>query len=659
MLFRQRLRFGGEAFSAVLRLVLRYSVALVVLFMAARAAFAVLYVSEGALQSGAQYLPHALLNGLRFDLQVAAYAALLPSLLVLWCAFLPAVRGARAFSRAYYTVVGTLLALLSVIDLGFYSNFHSHIHLTFFDFLDEGPRELLVAIWDEYPVVWLALLLVVVAILFYALGHQRRPAKRRYGRVGQPVLVWPRVAAVVVYAAVVAVCLRGSVGRFPLQVEDLVVSPSEHINNLVPNAPYMLKKALKEKSQAFQFRPACELEEQYGFQSLQEALDAFTDGRVALTADTLRTLEQALYATAPVRPDSLGAQPNVVILCCESWSGYLLQFNAEGSDLLCGLQRHLGEDIVMRQFQSVRNATIATLENVSVATPFPRVFRSQYRMRQLPTSLALPFAQSGYTCEFISGMDKAWENCGASLLQQGFERITSKYELLQELPEATANSIGVYDEYMLQALLRHLNAPAKKPQMIFGITTTNHPPFELPEQVQLPALSESLLANPCFNDVGRDVLQKYLRAFQYSNQALARFLTAFKQSPAAQNTVLILTGDHNIRSILNADRVGEQWAHAVPLYIYLPQRLRPAGYPQQPQGWGSHYDIAATVAPLAFSGTRYLRLGRNLLQSAAPDRTYSYNEQQLLCAPAYRTTAQRKALARELLLTLYFQMVLR
>lgn len=71
------------------------------------------------------------------------------------------------------------------------------------------------------------------------------------------------------------VCLRGSIGRFPLQVEDLIVSVDEHINDIIPNAPYMLKKAMKEKSIVFDIKPTATLLKEYSFKSLQEAMDTF------------------------------------------------------------------------------------------------------------------------------------------------------------------------------------------------------------------------------------------------------------------------------------------------------------------------------------------------------------------------------------------------
>ena len=94
----------------------------------------------------------------------------------------------------------------------------------------------------------------------------------------------------------------------------------------------------------------------------------------------------------------------------------------------------------------------------------------------------------------------------------------------------------------------------------------------------------------------------------------------------------------------------------MPLYIYLPPRLRYAGYPRHSDVYADHYDILPTIAPYAFKGTDYMCLGYSVINPGVDHKhTFSYNELQTLAAPDYMPTARRKAAARELLLYLYFQ----
>jgi len=619
-----------------------------------RLLFVLINVPFSAITGQIDDMPRVIYNAFRFDLQIAAYVALLPTVIMLAQPFVSSVKvrqRLRSFCCWYYMTAVILLAMLSAIDLGYFINFNSHISLTFFDFFDEEPQSLIRTIWDDYPVVW-----IILGLCAIGLGA-KKTSYWAYAQVGKPTHMSYKTLSIGMffYIAILVVCMRGSVGRFPLQVEDLIVSTDERLNNIIPNAPYMLKKAIKEKSIVFDMKPTKELLQEYGFKSVEEAMATFTSKRIneitPLTTDTLKCLYKVLFSHVA---DTLHRQqPNILLLCSESWSNYV----AFMSPLIqCDMQKHFAEDIVFRNFQSVRNGTVATIENITVSTPFPRVFRSSYRKNCLPSSIALPFVNSGYSCEFISGMDLAWENCGDALKKQKFSKLTGKYEILKEEPKAECNSIGVYDEYMLSAILYRLNQKTSQPQMIMGMTTTNHPPLEIPSHAQMPALPTGFCKQPCFNHVGEDVVEKYLKAFQYFDACLAHFLDEFKKSPAAKNTILVITGDHNVRSILNYNVIGKRWQNSVPLYIYLPPYLRDKSYPLHSEKWGCHYDLVATMAPFAFKNTDYMKLGNNLLDTTLlPSQTYSYNEEQTRAQAAYLPIAKRKSAARELLLRLYFQ----
>lgn len=166
---------------------------------------------------------------------------------------------------------------MSIIDLGFYHNFNSHFNITLFDFFNEGPVGLIVTIWQEYHVVLygLALIASIIAVLFLSRRIEKgclTESKRDGSKM--------TYACLIVFFLFIAVCLRGSVWRFPLQVEDTYVSESKILNDVVPNSVYMLKKALKEKSKAFAIPNVESLVREYKFNNLQEALDIYTANRV-------------------------------------------------------------------------------------------------------------------------------------------------------------------------------------------------------------------------------------------------------------------------------------------------------------------------------------------------------------------------------------------
>ena len=191
--------------------------------------------------------------------------------------------------------------------------------------------------------------------------------------------------------------------------------------------------------------------------------------------------------------------------------------------------------------------------------------------------------------------------------------------------------------------------------MITVMTTTNHPPFEFPKDLKLPPLPDSFYGKKCFAEHNRKVLDKYLTGFRYYNKALNDFLNRFKASAAAKNTILVITGDHNVRVILNHDVIDKRYEHSVPLYVYLPPYLHKEAYNKLTNRWGSHDDILATLAPFAFRNTKYFKMGKNLLDTSVSDSTYySANVDQIEAIPSYQKKAERLTAARNLLRQVYF-----
>lgn len=625
----------------------------VVLLMLCRLVFVCRYVPVEALTAFSADVPKALFNALRFDAQVAAYVMALPSVVYLvvsvW-AFFDSRAGFRRyvvmFLHWWLTVAAVFVTVIEIIDLGFYRNFGTHINVTFFDFFNEGPWGLVIAMVEDYPVAWFALIIAVIGVLAYLAGcHLIKETA-----AGRPSSVVSGTAMMIVYLAFVFLCMRGSADIYPLQIEDTVVSADERVNSMIPNGIYMLKKAWSDKKKAFVMKSEQQLLNEYGFKSIEEALEVYGRGT---------NVHDALFRTVA---DTLGMeQPDIVLIVAESWSAHLMNID---ESLVGDMRRHIDEDIVFRRFQSVCNGTIATIERITVGTPFVRVFSSKWRYKQMPTSIAMPFNNSGYRTTMMTGMDQAWENCGEALVAQGFSKVIGKYELMHEHPEYKSNHVGVYDHHLLNSVLEQLQAgttsaatdtAACKPQFILAVTTTNHPPFEMPETIKLPPLNDKVYKIDCWAEP-RDVLEKYLRGYQYENYALAKFMTKLKKSPAADNTIVIITGDHNVRSIFKYE-TPEQIAYrnSVPLYIYLPPKWRALVGDVDTTRRGCHYDILPTIAPFAFCNTEYACFGESMLQSKTPvAESYSYNEMQVQAAGGYKTTAERKAAARELFIKLYF-----
>ena len=177
---------------------------------------------------------------------------------------------------------------------------------------------------------------------------------------------------------------------------------------------------------------------------------------------------------------------------------------------------------------------------------------------------------------------------------------------------------GVYDGHLLNSILKKLKS-SNTPQFMLALSTTNHPPFEVPEdypdkKIEIPAN----LQNKVLREKG--IFIERFKAFEYSNQMLADFLKAIKNSPLAENTIVAITGDHNFWGFMNYSKEETYSKHTVPLYFYIPKDLRPKNVDLNKVG--SHKDIATTLYELSLSDVEYLSFGVDLF---GPNKPYAFN----------------------------------
>lgn len=633
----------------------------IAIFVIARVVFLSTHCSDGALMANIDCLPLFAWNAWRFDIQSITYITLLPLLAAFVTTFLKSRKSFERcikFTRYYYSVLWAIIALLAVAEFYFYDNFGSRYNVVFFDFFDEGPLGLLRTMWEDYPFLTILTFIVAVGCITAFTG-------KRIGRTTVSLRKWmgtkASVAAIIAIAGLTFVFMRGSVTTYTLQVEAFIVSPDDNINNAVPNALYMLKKAYKERKESFELKSDEAIIKEDGFTTFEEVVA--TAALPCRNTEKSPTPENIIFAKAD---KGIKEQPNILLIMNESWSSYLVDFDkGDTLDLLCSLRKHLNEDIVLKNFQSVRNGTVYTLESVILAMPYLHYFQSRYRYDSLATSIACPLKKSGYSTRFITGMDPTWENLNEALKVQSFDRIDGRMQVMAEIEGSTTSQIGVYDEFLYKYIAQEMGKGAEegKPQFIMALTTTNHPPFTYPENINLPPLNEHWYDSPGLtgND---DVKTKYGLGAQYANKCLGDFLSWFKNSTLADNTVVIVTGDHNVRSILNYDIVPIEYKHAVPLYIYLPPRLAIDNVTKKriEERYGCHYDILPTIAGLAFEeGIEYLNIGNDLLDSLKSNDTFfSYNEKQTLSPNSrHNDSIKRMVEARQTLLKLYYQQIFR
>ncbi len=618
-------------------------------FALVRIVFVCKFASPDVFADNAGCIPLFLLNALRFDAQIAAYAALpvLVAAIAVCAAPLRLSPGAERFCHVYISVITSVAGLLGLCDVHYYNNFSRHFDIVAFDFFDEDPAVLAKGVINEAPVIPILIGLAIVFAFAWFAGRWMLGLADRLARRAR---LWVTAAVVVV---ILGVSLRGSLGTFTLRAEDVYVSPSQMMNDCVPNCVFMLKKAWSEKKKQFKMEPDEDILRADGFASEHEAATAWLGASDSgpLSADS------ALVARTTKRP--LCEDYDVVLIVCESWGHKLMEYDSIYSmDLLCSMRQHLAEDPVWLNFLSATNGTIDAVEALTTSCPYPRLFTSRYRNLELPYSSARLWRDAGYSTHFVSGIEISWRNLIDVLPHQGFDDVTGKFEILKEFPDAELNHTwGVYDHSMLNFLLSKINAPREdgKPRFFMALTSTNHTPFEFPVDYALPDIQ--IPSEPAaFAIDDQAVIYDYLRGYQYTSRALGDFMTALKSSPAGRHTIVAITGDHNTRLVLPYhEGEDEMWKYSVPFYLYVPDA---------PERWrdfassryGSHEDIIPTLANLTLSDAPYLATGQNLLADSIAGGTFGVNvSHEILSPDADADALMRRIRALDALKKIWFK----
>jgi phosphoglycerol transferase MdoB-like AlkP superfamily enzyme len=569
------------------------------------------------------------LAGLRYDARVCAIMLLPPFILgVILCAGQTSWRLFLRLGRLMFALAALAAALFSIGNYYYYQTYHNFIDIFVFGFLGEDQAAVLGNIWDDYPVIRIGVALALLTglpawlagrILRSPLADQRENLRRinsGYGRRSR----WPggnvgRLRfwlCLLLSGALFFLIARGGFDTFPLGRNAARVSSIGILNKLTPNGLITFHWARQDYDLEASFRQV-----------------SAGEGKELLRAAGL----PALLERTPRNARLEAARPNVVLALMESFGANMLALDQPPqNDLLGALRPHFQSDFLFQRFLPEGNGTAPSLAALFFLSPVQNISHSVAQNSPLARTPFRVYREAGYRTVFIYPGNMMWRNLAGYLPLQGVDHFYDENELIALYPEAARDRAawGVPDEYayrLAQKLLAE-RGPGDKPVFIGILTTTNHPPYQVPSTYS-PApveLTEAAAAR-MLDDAGQNRLM--LRTFQYSADALGRFLDWLKASRAGANTLVAATGDHQMRRMQVGAASEQALDTGVPFYLYVPKLvLDSAAWRFEAERPGSHKDILPTLYALSLSGAEYLALGgRNLLaERDDAARAFGYNE---------------------------------
>ncbi len=131
----------------------------------------------------------------------------------------------------------------------------------------------------------------------------------------------------------------------------------------------------------------------------------------------------------------------------------------------------------------------------------------------------------GYNTSWVFGSDSNFDGQSNFLGKIGFDKIIDKFNF-----EDTSSSLGwgLSDKELFRKLESVLDNE-KEPFFSSALTSTNHHPFEVPEEYKL--------------NKGDSTKHRYQEAIHYTDAMLGEFLNRIKNKPWYKNTIIFVTSD--------------------------------------------------------------------------------------------------------------------
>ncbi|MDR1522806.1 MAG: sulfatase-like hydrolase/transferase [Endomicrobium sp.] len=494
------------------------------------------------------------------------------------------------FLKIYYFLAFSTIIVLDIIDFGFYVSFGEHINILIFDFFSDDTFALIKTIlYDHRFLIALISLFIITFIIYKLIAFTTSQLTSKHTIIDTSVFNFISKTLVILLIPFSIFCLaRGTLSMFPLGKFHAQVSNNQFINNVALTSVHSFCDALDAKiSQIDNYVDIAQK-----FNVKKEEIDTNIFNKVS----SVNSMAEEI-------------KPNVVFIILEGFGELPILYNSQNFDVLGELAKHFQEDFVFYNFLSAGKITVHALESTILnmpQRPFSlQITQTSKAFKQFSSSIVLPYKKANYFTKAIYGGSLAWRDINNFLKAQGFDEVYGEGSIKNEF----RHQWGINDAQFFELILRELKNSNGQPMFIYAMSTATHPPYETPPYYK-----------PLNINIPRDILNmmpgetKYgvriFESYQFANRQAAKFLSEIKSSEFAKNTIVVITGDHNLREFKATTQEELFKKYSVPMYMYVPEKLRKD---TDVNISGCHMDIGPTLYDLSFSEAQYTAAGESLL----------------------------------------------
>ncbi|NII25683.1 sulfatase-like hydrolase/transferase [Pseudoflavitalea sp. X16] len=573
---------------ALIRWMLWTGLILLILFTLMRFSLYLFFNKQG---NSMAELGHAFFLGLRYDLRTISILLLCMLLLgsIPWLHPFLQPRGRKIWVVVLYIVV-FLCLFLFVVDFAHYAYLVQRLNASVLNYLQDAGISLNM-VWQSYPVVRLIMgLLVSTWMIMWFI----RRAWRRVNNRPQPVTKRTRIASFTVAFLVLGFFIFGRFDQYPLRWSDAFALGNDYKANLALNPFESFFNTLK-------FRNTYDEKK---VKSLYPVIAKYYNLPPAAGSEPNYARKATPHAGA------LTAQPNVVLVICESFSAYKSSMwgnplrTTPFFDSLC--RNGLFFDHCFTPTYGTARGVWATITGI----PDVEMPRTASRNPGAVDQHSIINDFTGYEKFYFLGGSASWANV-RGLLTNNIAGL-KLYEG-EDFKSPTVDVWGISDKNLFLESNKIL-ATQTKPFFAVIQTADNHRPYTIPKEDQ-EAFKKVNIPVDSLRQHGFENLDE-LNAFRYTDFSYQKFMEAASKEKYFSNTLFVFIGDHGIPG--NAGTMfPEAWTAQrlttmhVPLLIYNPSLVAP----RRTGNICSQVDVLPTIAGLANIPYTNTTLGRDLLDS--------------------------------------------
>ena len=514
--------------------------------------------------------------GLRFDLILLCYIAVLPTVLItlLPDSFLQKI---NKFFNFYFILLLFLLLVMELATLDFIKQYDTRPNRLFLDYLIY-PKEVVGTLLKSYLFSLIITAIVLVIALYFAFKYGKKLFYTAAGSYKIKLLLFPLVAFLLFFGA------RSSLtSKRPINASNAIFCSDQMTNSLGLNSLYTVAFA------AYSLKDEGDVKK-YG---TMDELEAYS--RVKKYMDVTDFINNEIPFLHKVQPDSSQPKYNVVVFLQESLGAeYVGCLN--GLPLTPELDKLSKEGLLFTNLYCTGTRSVRGIEQV-VSGFLPNPSESAVKLggaQQGFFTLAEVFGKQNYDTSFIYGGLSNFDNMASFFNGNGFKNIIDESDFDSDGKKyAFKGTWGYSDEDLATKANEYFKSLAGKSFFSLMFSTSNHEPFEYPDgRIQLYDKKKNTVNN----------------AMKYADFSIGKFFELAKKEAYFKNTIFVVIADHNTRTY-GKNLVPVNKFH-IPALIIAPNVIKGSTY----DNLASQMDIPSTVLALSGITTNSTMPGRNLMK---------------------------------------------